>query len=268
VAGLGHWYVEVEKQGFWRGAPHSWVNRYIMSGSDPTSTEALAVMVGLIDIESQLHANIEASVGVGFVEGRAYGSGGGAPFAVEPQNTSKAAATATGFAGAQWSGTTQVFANTLEVCSMVETLLTGLSTTGKPKYLRKYFRGAQYGGEEAALAGGIPTVDKNGIAALVLPWKTGVAGTSYVVIGASGATAAAAPTAHPYMVNHQVPRGRKKKVASSLVGVSGSVNANQITMTLPNPLDLLKAKRFLERPRPLLPEIPEELEPLEFLLYG
>jgi hypothetical protein len=35
------------------------------------------------------------------------------------------------------------------------------------------------------------------------------------VIGDSGSQAAVAPTAHPFLVAHQVPRGKKRKVSSS-----------------------------------------------------
>lgn len=211
IHGIGHWYVESEKQAFWRGNPHTWVNRYVMSGADPSASDAETVMTDIHDVEDQLHANVDAANGIGFVQLRAYGSAGGPPFATVPYNLTKEKASSTGFGGAQWTGHTQGAAPTLETCQLLETTLSGLSTTGKPVYLRKYYRGVTYGGTEDYSDESIGADDVSGIEALTTIFQTGIGSGSWVVIGTSGKQASAAPVCHPFLVAHQIPRGKKKK---------------------------------------------------------
>lgn len=214
--GLGYWYIEIEKQAYWRGQQHTWVNRYVMSGSDPTATQANTVQAALKSIENVIHPLVAAGAGVGFVSSRAYGAAGGPPFNVIPYNTSKAPGTATGFAGPTWT-TGLIWAPTLETCLLVQTPLNGMSSSGKPIALRKYFRGVAFTTELADNTGVMPATDAAGIANACLTWKTGIGANAWVVIGTSGKQASAVPTAHPYLVAHQVPRGRKKKASSSSV---------------------------------------------------
>jgi hypothetical protein len=267
MAGLGHWYIEIEKQAFWRGNPHTWVNRYVMSGLTPSASAAATVINALKNIEEQLHAAVTSGAGVGFVEGRAYGATGGPPFETFGYNEGLTPTTATGFAGAGWSGTEQAPAPALETCMMVETPLLGLSTSGKPVSLKKYFRGATYGVDEDYSAAAINPTDQAGITALVLPWQTGLGDPGSQVISPTGRTPAGPPTAHPFIVNHQVPRGRKKAAASSLVGVSGSLDAGIVTMRLPNIHDIQRLKKWQldnENPEPGVPGIGE---PIPFELF-
>lgn len=266
MPGLGHWYVEIEKQAFWRGNPHTWVNRYVLSGPTPSETVAQDVINQLKLIEGQLHPQITASNGVGFVIGRAYGATGGPPFATIAYNASAEPSSATGFPGAGWDDTQQGTADTLEVCTLVEVPLQGLSSTGKPVTLRKYFRMTTYGSIEDTSGASIGTIDRAGIAAVCLPWTTGLGSGGATVIGTSGRAPSDVPTAHPYIVNHQVPRGRKRKSASSLVGVYGSVNAGVVTMTLPNPHDVVRLKRWQLDNDPEARGV-EPPEPLPFDLF-
>lgn len=210
----GHWYVELEKQAFWRGAPHTWVNRYVMSGAQPSASDAQSVITALHLIENDLHPPMAAGVGVGYVQGRAYPSGKGTFFANVDYNVSKASGTATGFHGPPDSGDL-VWAPTLETCLLIETRLQGLSSTGKPTYLRKYFRGCSTGAAQDNVAGGIPAGTITDLNALTTPWQTGMGSQNWVVIGNSGSQASAAPTVHPFLVAHQVPRGKKKKPSSA-----------------------------------------------------
>lgn len=211
--GIGKWYIELQKQGFWRGNPHTWVNRYVMTGADPTSSDAITVISALHDIEEQLHAQKGAASGVGFVQGRAYASTGYSAFASVNYNVSQAAATATGFTGATWTDTTQSEANTLEVCMLLETPLLGLSSSGKPLTLRKFYRGAFYGGVEPDDAAGIPAADIAGIKAVTLPMFTGLGGTAYTVTSPNPLRVPAlAPRPLDFICNRQIPKGRKKKI--------------------------------------------------------
>jgi hypothetical protein len=98
---------------------------------------------------------------------------------------------------------------------LLETKLAGLNSRGKPKYLRKYYRGSMYGASEDNSANGIPGPDLTGIAAITAVFRTGMGTNNYVVIGVSGAQASVSPVCHPFLVAHQIPRGRKKKSSSS-----------------------------------------------------
>lgn len=211
----GHWYVELEKQAYWRGNPHTYVNRYVMSGAQPSAADATTVITALKGIEDHVFPHVAADMGVGFVEGRAYPSAKGGPFATVAYNTSLSAATATGFTGPSTAYTSLNFGTTLESCLVVETKLQGLSTTGKPIYLRKYLRGFYHNVAEEGVVTPIASADLAQIAGYTAPWMTGVGASNWVVIGNSGAQAAVAPAALKWTGNRQVPKGRKKKTSSS-----------------------------------------------------
>lgn len=222
--GLGKWYVEIEKQAYWRGAPKTWVNRYVMTGADPTTSNATAVINGLKAIEDVVYPQVNAGVGVGFVEGRAYGAGGGAPLTVVNYNADLVAGTATGWTGPGTGDYASLqFGGTLENCLDVVTLMNGLSTSGKPVYCRKFFRGI-INVDEAENAG-IAEGDRTQVATHTLPWKTGVGGTAYVVTTVDSRLAQGVPTAQEYIGNHQVPRGRKRSTSSSVAAAAFATGA-------------------------------------------
>lgn len=226
----GHWYVEIEKQGFWRGSPHTWVNRYVMSGAQPSAADALTVIGALKHIEDVVYPELGGGVGVGFVEGRAYPSGNGSSFASVAYNTSLAPATATGFAGPTGGYASLDFSTTLESCLVIETKLAGLSSTGKPVFLRKYFRGISDANTESVGNTPIAAGDLAIIKASTVPWQTGVGASNWVVIGNSGAQAQSAPQPLQYVGNRQVPKGRKRTGTSSL-----SLTAKLIKFVEENP---------------------------------
>lgn len=215
MAGLGHWYIELEKQGYWRGEQHTWVNRYVMSGSDPSSSDATTVIQALHDIETKIHFPVSSGGGWGFVEGRAYGSGGGYPFATIAWNTSLVPSSATGFTGTVYPSGPAYTPGPLESCLLIETKINGLNSRGKPIYLRKYIRALATNIGTSTDQLPLPTAFLSAVATAVAPWQTGMGANSWVVIAVSGRQAASAPTVHNFGVNHQVPRGRKRKTSSS-----------------------------------------------------
>lgn len=209
--GLGHWYIELEKQGFWRGKVHTWVNRYVMSGPDPTSSVAVNIMGQIKNAEDHIYPSRTAGVGVGFVIAKAYLSTGHAPFATVPYNTSLNAASATGFSGPATAYTSLTWSNQLEACLDVRALLPNLSISGKPVYLRKYYRGflhtqAEDGGVTPIAAADITEINSN----LGLLTNGGLP-NGITVIGLAQAVTPSAFTAQTFTGNHQIPRGKKKK---------------------------------------------------------
>jgi hypothetical protein len=211
----GHWYIEMEKQAFWRGVTHTFINRYVMSGAQPSATDAESVITAIHAIENQIFPMTGAGQGVGFVQGRAYPSGSGTFYANVNYNTSLAAGTATGFDTAGSSTLARVWAPTLETCLLLETLMTGLNSKGKPIYNRKYYRGVYAGPTEDNADGTLPGGVIATVAAITAPFKSGMGSSDWVVIANSGAQASLPPTAHPYLVARQIPRGKKKKTTSS-----------------------------------------------------
>lgn len=202
-----HWEIQIQKQAFWRGRPHIWNNRYIMSGPNPTAAQAVTVINALHDIENAVYGPQAAGAGVGFVRGKAYPAGLGSYFASVLWNDTEAPATATGFTGHSYSGLG--WGVDLENCLDIRMPLTGLSSRGKPVYVRKFFRGfVSFNGANTTTP--IPSTDRNYIAATVLPWQTGMGANNWVVIGKSGRQASGPPQVEQYIGAHQVPRGRRK----------------------------------------------------------
>lgn len=211
----GHWYVEIEKQAWWRGAQHTWVNRYVMSGAQPSAADAVTVINALWGIERAVYPFATSGGGVGFTIGKAYPSGKGTFYASVDYNESKDPGTATGFPGPSTNYSDLRPGFMLEACVVVETKLNAMSSTGKPTFLRKYLRGFSVSSSEETGANPISGADLAFIDAATLPWQTGVGTSNWVVIGNGGAQAASAPQALPYLGNRQVPKGRKKKKAST-----------------------------------------------------
>jgi hypothetical protein len=222
------WYVDLVKQAYWRGSNTQFSNRYYLSGGDPTEGVALAAITDLHHIENLIFPTVAGGQGVGFVEGKAYRSTGGPPIEVVDYNSSGAIATATGWTGTAVTGQTIQYANTIEVCLETRMLMLGLSTTGKPIYTRKFFRGWSYLAEdEEFTVTPIPTTIQTAYNALILPWQTGLPTSFVTVVGTDGRTASAAqpPTVQPFLGNHQKPRGKKRKTTSSSSSTSESALA-------------------------------------------
>lgn len=211
--------VQITKQAYWRGAAKTFQNSYWISGN-PSASDFESVIDALQQIENKVFPRVNSGLGVGFVSAAGYSPGTG-PAAVEvPYNPSLAAGSATGFLGPTGGYDFLTFATTLESCLETRMPLEGVSSRGKPVYCRKYFRGIYAGSADDVTNEPIGAADLSVIASTILPWKTGMGTNDYVVIGASGRQASAAPTAQPYIGNHQVPRGKKKKAtSSSILGV-------------------------------------------------
>lgn len=211
----GHWYVEIRKQAYWRGNQHTWVNRYVMSGAQPTAADALTVINQIHDVETAIFPEVASGGGVGFVDGKAYPSGKGSFFAIVEWNEDLAPGTATGFTGTAYAGSGPPPANELEVCLLLETPVTGLSSTGKPVYLRKYYRGFGNTSDEVTVPGQIPSGILSAIELHTSVFQTGMGASNWVVIGNNGEQASGPPVAKPFLYNRQVPKGRKRATSSS-----------------------------------------------------
>lgn len=212
MAGLGHWYIEIKKQGWWRGANHVWDNRYVLSGSDPNSEDAANCIDAIHTIEDHLFPAIGSGLGVGFVEGKAYGSGGGVPIVETPWNSSETPDTATGFSGPSGGYNTLAVYGPLEICLDVRSECQTVSKTGKPVYIRKFYRGMALVNDDDETAGDteLDSGDVATIKTTLAPLTTGLSTGGWTVIAPSGRVPASGFTAQLYLGSHQVPRGRKR----------------------------------------------------------
>jgi len=213
--------IEITLQGYWRGSQHTWQNAFWLSGGAITAADATTCINALKTTIGQVYPAVSSGSGVGFVEGKAYGPGGGAPIAEVAYNTSLAVATATGFAGPTSAYTSLGFGGTLENCLEIVTPAVGLSTRGKPVFLRKYIRGITPTNPEDFNTTPIAAADITKIVAAVASWQTGLGTTGRVVAGQEGRLPSAPPTVQKFIGNHQVPRGRKRST-SSRVGQAAS----------------------------------------------
>jgi hypothetical protein len=207
--------VQITKQAYWRGQQHLFQNAYWISGN-PGASDMAAVIAELQSIENAVFPTVGGGIGVGFVRAKGYSPGTGPALVEVDYNESESPGTATGFTGPPFPAYYSLnWTNTLEVCLEVVTPLSGTSSRGKPVSNRKYFRGFGATVAEDQRVTPIDARDLAVIAATCLPWKTGMTPSNYVVIGKSGRQASGVPTAQNFLGNHQVPRGRKKKVSSS-----------------------------------------------------
>lgn len=205
--------VQITKQGWWRGVNTTFQNDYWLSGT-PSGSAMQTIINGLKDIEDTLFPTCDEHLGVGFVDGKLYGPGNGPPIAEVQYNQGGGVSTSTGFTGPSTAYGILTFQGTLENALEVRSTVNGLSKTGKPIHLRKLFRGIAC----IESAGADSPINSNDLAAIhtnCLPWVTGIAGTSFVVVSPKGSTVSLGPTAQPYIVNRQKPRGRKRKAVTS-----------------------------------------------------
>lgn len=239
MAGLGHWYVEITKQCYWRGILTKWNNRYILSGVDPSASDATATINALKGIEDNIHPEVPAGGAIGFLEGRAYSGSGGAPIATVTYGAAGVATGQTGFAGPGLTTPVQPVFGPMEVCLDIRVPLAGLSSRGKPVFCRKYIRGWGITDFDGSGAAQLPSDWITAIEGFVAPWHTGLGPNSYVVIGRSGRQPSGAPVCEPFLGNHQKPRGRKRKATVPPTSL--------LSTTLQLAGDVQKALQLVER---------------------
>lgn len=211
MAKTGHPNVVIDHAILWRGAPHRWSTVYNLSGTTPVSSDQYALMEELLAIENDILPP-SVSENSGFLRARFYNGSGGAPTYTINFGVLETPSTWAPYASGTvpWTSVAEGLAPA-EVCFNIKTPLTGLSSSGKPVHLEKYFHGVPAYDSSGELASGIQTAINSAVA----PWASGLATGARVVISPSGRQSSSAPTVQPYCGNHQMPRGRKRKSVSS-----------------------------------------------------
>lgn len=237
MAKTGHPNVVIDHGTNWRGKAHRWSTVYNLSGSTPNTADQISMMDALVDIENQILWGGGPNL-AGFLEARFYTGQGGAPTTVIPFGDIDTPSGWTAYSGTGWStGPAFGEAGAAESCLIVETKLNGLSSTGKPVYLRKYLHAVPAFPAAAIGSQQIPSADITSLNAYVKKWTDGSLTNGVVVIGPSGRQAASAPSVQSALGNHQMPRGRRQKKASSGGLLSGLISDAQHLATLASSLE-------------------------------
>lgn len=218
---IGHPYVDIKHARYWRGVPHAWSTRYIISGPTPDSTTFFNIAAELLQIERDiLYGGSGGGTVGGFLETRTYTGQGGAPTNVVTYGQLATPSSWLTYNGAPWVGITGLdFVDAAEACFEVRTPLQGLSSRGKPVYLRKFFHSV--GQVQGDYSGNLPAAAVTQIAPHIAPWTNGSLPGGRVIISPSGRQSSGPPTVQPYLGNHQMPRGRKRRALATSSNASG-----------------------------------------------
>lgn len=218
MAKTGHPNVVLLHGCYWRGSPHVWSTVYNLSGSTPNAADQVQLIRQLRDIESSILFGGNGGTARGFIEGRFYTGQGGIPTAVDTYGTKADPASWLSYTGIVWGATSAPYEETREVAMLIKTPLNGLSSRGKPVFLRKYFHAIPFFADNGQIPSSFVTLINNA----VLPWTNGSLHNGVVVIGQSGRQSSLPPATDTFTVARQMPRGRRKKVTATPASVAAA----------------------------------------------
>jgi hypothetical protein len=216
MAKTGHPNVVIEFTSSWRGTPHVWRSTANHSGTAFTNdADRISFLQSYFRV---IRFFISASDLLTFVSGVKYYNGTDSATTYEAFFANETAAASAGYAlgggtisvnqGEAFTGstTTQMMSG-LECCTVLQAPV-GLSSTGKPVFLKKFIHCAP------ASQGDIDGVPLDSTApTLALGLGDGTMYGTRVVCSATGKQGVWVP--NPYFGNHQMPRRRKKTTSSS-----------------------------------------------------
>lgn len=218
MAKTGHPNFDYTCEGLWRGVAHNFSITGNHSGTSFSQTDAQTFMTGTLSPYAQSFGPFQSS-GIKVVGARYYDGQNSAPVWETTYTTEDPAPTALEATEKAWASSASGYYLPLEVCALLYALV-GYNSKSKPVYCRKYLRGipAQALGEVAGAEQWIgPTAD--GLAAIAAMGNGSWYGGRYY-ISPSAQQAVTTWDLDPYCSNHQVPRGKKRKVTSASSGVS------------------------------------------------
>lgn len=200
---MAEYQVSIRHLDSWRGVHnHKWTTDYPYVGTLGGISDA--TLTAFAEQEAEICYN--GTNGEGFIDSIALYdlSAKGSPL-VELSGLAMA------YTGGAWTAAENLKAQELqrEVSLLIE-WAGGMSRTGKPVTFKKYIHAVPAGlaaaPEDEDVAGG----NKTGIEAAAEFFVTALAGSG-LAMGNARRFAGDTPTAAPYLVNHQMPRGRKRK---------------------------------------------------------
>lgn len=220
MAKTGHPNFDYTCQAHWRGALHNFSVIGNHSGTSFGQADAKTFMEGASSPYALTFAHFQAS-DVVVVSARYYDGQNSAPVYVADYNAGNPAPAPLTAIGDAYNGIAQPGYLPLEVCCGLYSEV-GLSVKSKPVYNRKYLRGVPLAAVQPGTGTDSPlfTTDPIGVAAAAAmgdgSWYGGRVYISPTARSANNWLINANPE------NHQVPRGRKRKITSAGTGVSAS----------------------------------------------
>lgn len=194
---------------YWRGQIHKWSCSYSFTGSGASPDTALCT--AFRNAESPLLYPDSTTNANGIWEVEVYLASGGVPVASETFFDPDVVASWIPPTGTGWGTPTAHIEPAAEVALLV-TWLAGLSKTGKPVTFRHFYHAVP-----ATTMGGGATPDISAATAASLQTaatalQTSLASGYGLVMGNARRLAGQPPTIDQFYSNHQMPRGRRKKV--------------------------------------------------------
>lgn len=209
--GLGNF--DYTMQASWRGAAHNFSITGNHSGSAFSASDAPTFMTGAASPFALSFAPFLAASGVKCVSARYYNGVDSAPiweasYSTENPPPANLVPTAAAFSGMGGDPAP------LESVVLLEAEV-GQSKTNKPIFCRKYLRGAPLTGMEAEPTGAEWNYDATVAQAAAQAMGNGSWYSNRVYCSPTGKQALGSPwVATPYVGNHQVPRGKKRKAGA------------------------------------------------------
>lgn len=219
---MTNYKMQVEHAGYWRGAVHRWSTAWSFTGSVSPANYA-SVILSMHTLENNVNYPDPREINGGVASIALYNlDAGGVPLArtdyFDPENPSAWVP----YAGLGWSSLVPPALNHAEAALLIE-WNAGLSSTGKPVKFRKFFHAVpDYASGPGD--GNITPTDQSGLATAAENMLVQIAAKG-LNLGKGSRLAGTTPSVGAYFVNHQMPRGRKRRlpagafIATSVKGV-------------------------------------------------
>lgn len=195
---------------YWRGTPHRWSTSHSLTGSAALSGTTL--VDAFKTAESRICYSPAAGANPGGVaSARLYDKGsGGMPIEENVYFDWEDPGSWTGYTADAWDSDAYAFEHAAEVAMLIQ-WGAGLSRTGKPVTFRHWLHAVPITNATAGAAD-ISSTNRSTIVA-IMPDYAAAATAHGLALGNSGRLASTTDlSVDGYYVNHQMPKGRKRKV--------------------------------------------------------
>nr|CRY96108.1 hypothetical protein [uncultured prokaryote] len=207
---MANYRIQVEHARYWRGQPHRWSTVYHFNLAaarapiDASACDAFAAAEKPLLYPGGTTSNGISSISI-------YGPSGGTPIAAKTYfDWHVPASWVNAGIGAAWTGASGPLA-TAEVALVVKSP-TQLSRTGKPVFLRKWYHGVPAINDGATAE--VTSSQITAITAAFVALGSSLTATYGLVYASPSGAVPGTPTVQPFFGNHQMPRGRKRKVVT------------------------------------------------------
>lgn len=215
--------IVIDHARYWRGVAHVWSTTYFFGGGDWDPGEAATVGSNIAAAETECLFPGPANSG-GFIETRGYNAALGAPVYVNAYGNIDTPSTWEAYSGTAWGAVSDpIYDTAAEACFYLETPLAGLSTTGKPVKSVKYMHSVPVIEGSGGPGDGIPANVITAISTAFAFLNSGTGPNNRRMISNGGRFPSGPPTVRPYIGNHQMPQGRRKKKSAGGVTLTASL---------------------------------------------